>query len=78
MKNTYFDENDKIIKKGYSLVICEKPEAAKKIAEALSNNTYRTKKVTDSVVFNLNYKGKELVICSALGHLYKIKLAKYA
>ena len=76
MKNTYFDENDKIIKKGYSLVICEKPEAAKKIAEALSNNTYRTKKVTDSVVFNLNYKGKELVICSALGHLYKIKLAK--
>ena len=76
MKNTYLYENNKIIKKDYSLVICEKPEAARKIAEALSNNTYRTQKVTDSIVFNLNYKGKELVICSALGHLYKINLAK--
>ena len=76
MKNTHLYENNKIIKKDYSLVICEKPEAARKIAEALSNNTYRTQKVTDSIVFNLNYKGKELVICSALGHLYKINLAK--
>ena len=76
MKNIQFYENDKIIKKGYSLVICEKPEAAKKIAEALSNNTYRTRKIMDSIVFNLNYKGKELIICSALGHLYKINLTK--
>ena len=76
MKNIHFYENNKIIKKGYSLVICEKPEAAKKIAEALSNNTYRTRKIMDSIVFNLNYKGKELIICSALGHLYKINLTK--
>ena len=53
MKNTYLYENNKIIKKDYSLVICEKPEAARKIAEAFSNNTYRTLKVTASIVFNL-------------------------
>ena len=76
MKNAYFHENDKIIKKGYSLVICEKPEAAKKIAEALSNNVYKTLKIMNSIVFNLNYKGKELIICSALGHLYKINVIK--
>ena len=76
MNNTYFHENDKLIKKGYSLVICEKPEAAKKIAGALSNNLYKTLKIKNSIVFNLNYKGKELIICSALGHLYKINLLK--
>ena len=39
----------------YSLVICEKSEAAKKISEALSNNNYKTFKIFNIDVFVVRY-----------------------
>ncbi|MBD3248591.1 DNA topoisomerase I [Candidatus Woesearchaeota archaeon] len=55
----------------YELVICEKPAAAKKIAESLADkkptrNTY-TKKVP---YYELTHNGKNIIVACAVGHLY--------
>ncbi len=60
----------------YSLVICEKSEAAKKISEALSNNNYKTFKIFNIDVFVVRYNKINYVICSAIGHLYNLSLLK--
>tara|TARA_B100000029_G_scaffold235347_2_gene232480 strand:- start:2281 stop:4383 length:2103 start_codon:yes stop_codon:yes gene_type:complete len=60
----------------YSLVICEKSEAARKISEALSNNNYKTFKIFNIDVFLVRYNKINYVICSAIGHLYNLSLLK--
>ena len=47
----------------YSLVICEKSEAARKISEALSNNKYKTMKIFNANVFLVTYKKRNYVLC---------------
>jgi len=57
----------------YELIIAEKPSAAKKIAEALSDGKViknSDKGVTDYLV---THKGKDIVIVNAVGHLYGLK-----
>jgi DNA topoisomerase I len=58
---------------GYTLVICEKPDAARRVAEALSSGPPEAFKVSDVSAFRLEDSGgKRYVICAAVGHLYGI------
>lgn len=54
----------------YELIISEKPQAAQKIAQALADTT--AKKIREKQVnyFSLTHKGKQIIVASAVGHLY--------
>ncbi|MBU1643590.1 MAG: DNA topoisomerase I, partial [Nanoarchaeota archaeon] len=52
------------------LIITEKPSSAKKIAEALATEKPTQKKDKQSSYFELNYNKKEILVTSAVGHLY--------
>lgn len=54
----------------YELIISEKPQAAQKIAESLSDT--KVAKVKEGGVnhFTLKHDGKAIVVASAVGHLY--------
>ncbi|MBW2978067.1 DNA topoisomerase I [Candidatus Woesearchaeota archaeon] len=55
----------------YELIICEKPAAAKKIAEALADKTPKKETYMKQVpYYKLTHKGKEIVVACAVGHLY--------
>ncbi|MGC8910728.1 MAG: DNA topoisomerase I [Nitrososphaeria archaeon] len=64
-------DRQKIILKNYALVICEKADAAKRIAEALGNNieVFENRGIRFYLVTN---NEKKFVVCSALGHLYSL------
>jgi len=57
---------------GYTLVICEKPDAARRISEALSSGAPRSEQVDGTTVFRFRKGGEEFVVCSAQGHLYGV------
>jgi DNA topoisomerase-1 len=58
---------------GYTLVICEKPDAARRVAEALSVGAPETFRVGGVPAFRLeDSRGKRYVVCAAMGHLYGI------
>jgi DNA topoisomerase-1 len=58
---------------GYTLVICEKPDAAKRVADALSSGAPETFKVEGVPAFRLvDARGRRYVVCAAMGHLYGI------
>jgi len=55
----------------YELIICEKPAAAKKIAEALSDDKPKREVYMKKIpYYRLKRKGKEIVVACAVGHLY--------
>jgi len=56
----------------YELIITEKPQAAKKIAESLADT--KATKLSENKVpyYKLTHKGKEIVVASAVGHLYTV------
>jgi DNA topoisomerase-1 len=56
----------------YSLVICEKPDAARKVADALKLQNLESKRIGNSEVFLVEGGTKRYVICSAAGHLYTV------
>jgi len=58
----------------YRLVICEKPAAAKRLAEILGDKSIRTISTASRIpIFDAIGENKEhYVICSALGHLYNL------
>ncbi len=57
-----------------TILICEKPTAAKKIAAALSNGKYKTKKSkTDVSYFEFKIKNKKYIAVPAVGHLFGLK-----
>lgn len=58
--------------KGYQLIICEKPLAAKRISQVLGSKKIIEKKHSHGiVVFEITSdKNKRFVVCSALGHMY--------
>ncbi|MBI4258245.1 MAG: DNA topoisomerase I, partial [Thaumarchaeota archaeon] len=56
----------------YNLVVCEKPDAARRIAEALADGKPSRLNIGDIEVFAVQTGGESYVICSALGHLYTI------
>lgn len=56
----------------YELIICEKPNAAKKVAEALADKK-PTKKTTKKVsYYELEHGGKKIVVGCAVGHLFNL------
>jgi len=59
--------------KGRTLVICEKPTAAKRIAEALDDNRLPDRYSESGVPYFVAFRdGAELIIVSALGHLFTV------
>ena len=57
---------------GYTLVICEKPDAAKNVSDALSGGESRSEQVEGTTVFRFSRKGEEFVVCAAQGHVYGV------
>ncbi|MDG6989399.1 MAG: DNA topoisomerase I [Nitrososphaerota archaeon] len=57
---------------GYTLVICEKPDAARRVADALSGGRSRPETVGGTTAFRFVRKGEEFVVCAAQGHLYGV------
>ena len=56
----------------YELIICEKPQAAKKIAEALADNTPKKESTNKVPYYILKHKGKDIVVGCAVGHLFTV------
>jgi len=56
----------------YSLVICEKPDAARRVAEALSDGHPRPLIVGGMQAFQLENASGRYVVCAASGHLYGV------
>ena len=57
---------------GYTLVICEKPDAARRVADALSGGTSRSFAVEGVEARRFSWRGEEYVVCAAQGHLYAV------
>lgn len=57
---------------GYTLVICEKPDAARRVSAALSGGPATSAMVDGTTVFRFTRAGGEYVVCSAQGHVYGI------
>ena len=56
----------------HDLIITEKPSAAKKIATALADGKPVVDKQNGVSIFKVTHKGKDIVIVSAVGHLYSL------
>lgn len=57
---------------GYTLVVCEKPDAARRISEALSDGKVSSFTTGGVTVFRFSFHDEEFVACAAQGHLYAI------
>ncbi len=55
---------------GYTLLITEKPAAAKKIAEALANGKSIKENLNGVPYYTLTHGKEDLVVACAVGHLY--------
>ncbi|MFW6286148.1 MAG: DNA topoisomerase I [Nanoarchaeota archaeon] len=54
----------------YELIISEKPQAAAKIASALADSKVQKQREYDVNYFVFTHKGKNIIVASAVGHLY--------
>jgi DNA topoisomerase I len=54
------------------LVICEKPDAARRVSDALSGGAPRSEIVDGTTVFRFVRRGGEFVVCAAQGHVYGV------
>lgn len=52
----------------YTLVVCEKPDAARRIAQALG--AAKETRIASVPVFDVQFQNKDYKVCSAVGHLY--------
>lgn len=67
------DAKSKIPNRGYTLVICEKPDASKRVAEALARSAPDVLDVGGVDAFMVRgASGKTYVVCAAAGHLYGV------
>lgn len=53
-------------------MVCEKPDAARRVAEALSGGSPGSYTVNGTIVFRFVRGTEEFVVCSAQGHLYGV------
>jgi DNA topoisomerase-1 len=58
------------------LIVTEKPSSAKKVAEALADGKAIIKKSKQSQYYELTHDGKDIIVTSAVGHLYGLMEAK--
>jgi len=71
------DKPIKLKKDGYILIITEKPQAAGKIAAALSNGSdNKISKPGGVSYYELERKGKQIVVGCAVGHLFTVSQTK--
>lgn len=56
----------------HELIITEKPSSAKKIAEALADSKPIVDKASGVNIFKITHKKKDIVVVSAVGHLYSL------
>jgi len=56
----------------YSLIICEKPQAALKIASALADNGMQKRNIQGVPYYELHHKEKPVVVACAVGHLFTL------
>jgi DNA topoisomerase I len=54
----------------YSLIVCEKPDAARKVAEALAEGHPVSTMMSGVEVLTFRRENANYVVCSAIGHLY--------
>jgi len=54
----------------YTLIVCEKPDAARRIAQALGHA--RESRPAGISVFDVTSDGRQYKVCAALGHLYGV------
>lgn len=57
---------------GYELIITEKPNAAKKIAQALASGKPIKKNLKGAPYYEITHGNKDLVVGCAVGHLYTV------
>ncbi|MDV3292931.1 MAG: DNA topoisomerase I [Nitrososphaerales archaeon] len=57
---------------GHTLVICEKPDAARRVSEALSGGPVAGILVRGVPVFRFRSGAEEFVVCAAQGHVYAV------
>jgi len=57
----------------YELIISEKPKQAAKIASALSDGKSVARRENGVSYFETTFQGKDIVVVSAVGHLYSLK-----
>jgi len=57
---------------GYTLVICEKPDAARRVAESLSGDAAVSSSVNGVAIFGFQAGAEEFVVCAAQGHLFAV------
>jgi len=57
---------------GYELVVSEKPNAAKRIAEALADKRPKKQNIGKVPYYELEHKKKPMVVACAVGHLYTV------
>jgi len=63
-------QENKPAPKDYILVICEKPQAAMKIAFALAENAPLKKNIAGVPYWEIERDGKKFIVASAVGHLF--------
>jgi len=56
----------------YELIISEKPNAAKRIAEALADKRPKKKSINKVSYYELEHKKNNIVVACAVGHLYTV------
>jgi len=57
---------------GYELVVSEKPNAAKRIAEALADKRPKKQSIGKVPYYELQHGKKQIVVACAVGHLYTV------
>ncbi len=57
---------------GYTLVVCEKPDAARRVSEALSGGTAKRASLRGVTYFTFRHASEEFVVCSAQGHVFGV------
>ena len=64
--------NSGVPAEGYTLVICEKPDAARRVSEALAEGGVSTLSIDGVPTFRFERGGENFVVCAALGHVYDV------
>ncbi len=75
-KTTKEEKTIKLNPKGYSLIITEKPQAANKIASALSDGNARKLAYQGIPYYELERNNKQIVVACAVGHLFSVSQSK--
>ena len=56
-----------------TLVVCEKPDAARRIAKSLSDESKAPRDLNKDIpVYEIVRDGERILVCSAMGHLYSV------